>query len=198
MNLVSVLALTVAVAVSFLLVGSIGTQHVFSQLGNTYFNQYCGVSIQYPAGWKAEESQSVFEDKSRILVDFESQDEDILGLDLAIENFGIAKKSPRVLSDFEREFISLNPNSTVIESDIAEINGFPSYKIVYSEDSVREDEFPEDKFHTKEILIIAYDREYRFVFDAADKESFDKYQSIVEDMAKTIKISKPNFEGISC
>lgn len=197
MNVVCIVTLTIVV-VSGLLVGSTGTQRVFSQLGNIYFDQDCGVSIQYPAGWIAEESQSVLENKSTTLVNFESQDEDILGLDLAIEDFGIAQKSPRVLSDFEREFISLNPNSTILESDIAEINGFPSYKIVYSEDSVREDEFPEDKFHTMEILIIAYDREYRFVFDAADEVSFDKYQSIVENMAKTIKISEPNFEVISC
>jgi hypothetical protein len=42
----------------------------------------------------------------------------------------------KVLSDFEKEFISLKPNSTIIESSIAKIKGFPSYKIVYSENSV--------------------------------------------------------------
>jgi hypothetical protein len=31
-----------------------------------------------------------------------------------------------------------------------------------------------------------------------DQEKFDKYVPFVEEMANSIKISKPNFEGINC
>jgi GH15 family glucan-1,4-alpha-glucosidase len=55
-----------------------------------------------------------------------------------------------------------------------------------------------DRFYTFDTLIVAYDREYRFVFEAADKAEFDKYRSTVESMAKSIRITQPNFEGINC
>ena len=43
-----------------------------------------------------------------------------------------------------------------------------------------------------------FDREYRLAYEAADKVKFDKYQSTIENMAQTIKISEPKFEGINC
>jgi hypothetical protein len=49
-----------------------------------------------------------------------------------------------------------------------------------------------------EVLIIAFDREYRLIYDAPNKAEFDKYSTIVEEMANSIKITKPNFEGVKC
>ena len=152
-----------------------------------FSNAKCEVSIQIPKDWKVVASQFVFEDKSKTLADFQSPDDDILNLHLSIENFGLANRPPQDISRLERETASL-ADSTVLETDTGVINGFPSYKTVYRT----------DKFHDMEILIIAFDREYRLVFGAADKAEFDKYQSIIENMAQTIKISQPKFEGISC
>jgi hypothetical protein len=152
-----------------------------------FSNAKCGVSIQIPKDWKAEESQFVFEDKAKVLADFQSPDDDILNLQLSIENIGLAKRSPQDISRLERETASL-ADSIVLDTGSGVINGFPSYKTVYRT----------DKFHDMEILIIAFDKEYRLVFGAADKAEFDKYQSIIENMAQTIKISEPKFEGISC
>ena len=187
-----------AILVAGLFIGSSGTQRVFSQLGNTFLNQECGVSIEYPTGWKATESQFVFEDKSKTLADFQSQDDDIFALYIAIEDLGLAEKSLAEISEFQKEFVSLNPDSIVMELDLGQINGFPSYKIIYREGLVGKYESQEDKFHTMEILIIAHNREYKFAFEAADKAEFDKYRSTVEDMDRTIKISEPKFEGIKC
>jgi len=163
------------------------------QVGNRYFNEKCGVSIELPKGWTAIESDFVFEDKSKTLADFQSQDEDIFSLYIAIQDFGTSSMTPTGIFESLREFASLSPDSNIIESDIGQINGFPSYKIVYTGGVPGKYEF-----HTLEILITAYDREYRLIFEAADKLEFDKYRSKVEEMAKTIKINEPRFDGISC
>jgi hypothetical protein len=49
-----------------------------------------------------------------------------------------------------------------------------------------------------EYAIPAYDRQYIFEYEASNKKEFDKYSSIVEEMADSIKIKKPNFEGVNC
>ena len=123
------------ILVTGLLVGSSGTQRVLSQLGNTYLNLECGVSIQYPTGWQATESQFVFEDKSKTLAD-QSQYDDIFTLYNVIEEIGLAEKSLAEISEFQKEFVTLNLDSIVLESDIGQINGFPSHKIIYKEGMV--------------------------------------------------------------
>jgi hypothetical protein len=158
-----------------------------------YVNDKCGVSLVLPKGIIATPSEFVFEDSSKTLADFQSTDDDIFSLYFAIQNAGYSGMSPSEISQGLVDYASLNPESTLIESDIGQIGGYPSYKTVYSEGST-----PDDTFYTFDSTIIAHDREYRLVFEAASKAEFDKYKSAVEDMAKTIKISQPNFEGIDC
>ena len=59
------------------------------------------------------ESQFVFEDKSKTLAD-QSQDDDIFTLYNAIEDIGFAEKSLAEISEFQKEFVSLNPDSIVL------------------------------------------------------------------------------------
>jgi hypothetical protein len=161
---------------------------------NRYVNQKCGVSIMLPKAWAATPSDFVSKDQSKTLADFQSADDDIFSLSIAIDKYGYYTLSPLDLSSNLRDFATLNPDSNIIESTIMQIGGFPSYKTVYS------DGLPgrADRFYTFDTLIVAYDREYRFVFEAADKAEFDKYRSTVEIMAKSIRITQPNFEGIDC
>jgi hypothetical protein len=70
--------------------------------------------------------------------------------------------------------------------------------IIYTQGFIEKYELQKDKFHEMEILMIAYDREYRLTYEEPNKEAFDKYRSIDEDMANSIKISEPKFEGINC
>ena len=176
-----------------------GTSPIFAEkLENTYTNEKCGISINYPKDWKVTESDYVFEDKSKTLVDIQSGKDDIFALDLSIENFGLAKKSLGDISEFEQEFVLSSPDANILESTITKINGFSTHKIAYVEGSLDEYELLEEKFHTLEFLIIAYDREYKIIYQAADKKEFDKYSPIVEEMSNTLKISKPNFEGVNC
>lgn len=37
-----------------------------------------------------------------------------------------------------------------------------------------------------------------FIELGPNKAEFDKYSTIVEEMANSIKITKPNFEGVKC
>jgi hypothetical protein len=173
---------------------------IFSELENTYTNEKCGVSIQYPNGWTVEESDFAT-DMSKTISDFQSGDEDIFGLSFAIENIGLAKKSITEIADWYKDYGITSTTSTesgILSSGIGEINGFPSYEVIYYEGSKGDDKSQDEKFHTQEILIIAHDREYRLTYEAPNKADLDKYSSIVEEMANSIKISKPSFEGINC
>ena len=49
-----------------------------------------------------------------------------------------------------------------------------------------------------DINILAYDKVYQIELETEDQEKFDKYAPFVEEIANSIKISKPNFEGINC
>jgi len=172
---------------------------IFSEkLANIYTNEKCGISLNYPKDWKVTESDFVYKDKSKTIADLQTGEDDIFGLDISIENLGLAKKSLSDISEFEEEFVSINPDANILESSITEINGFPTHKIAYAEGMPDEYELQEEKFHTVEYLIIAYDREYKVNYQAADKNEFDKYSSIVEQIANSLKITKPNFEGINC
>lgn len=161
---------------------------------NVYYNEKCGVAATLPKGWLVIPSDRIYKG-GKTLADFQSADDDIFSLYLAIENIGYHSMSPADISDALREYATLGSDSIIIDSETGQIDGFPSYKIIHSEGSPGTSEYV---FYTLDTLIIAYDREYRFVFEAADKAEFDKYRSAVENMAKTISIKEPNFEGINC
>jgi hypothetical protein len=93
LNRIFLLALlSISSLIAIFSVSAIITNPIFAQKSmQTYENEKCGVSIQYPKDWVATESNSVFEDKSRTISDFQSEEEDVLGLSFAIENMGLAK-----------------------------------------------------------------------------------------------------------
>jgi len=122
----------------------------------------------------------------------------MLGLSFSIENMGLAKKSMAGISEWYKEYGVSSSESGIVSSGIKEINGFPTYEIIYYDGLAGEYEFQDEKFHTMEVLIIAFDREYKLLYEAPNKTDFDKYSSIVEEMANSIKINKPNFEGVNC
>ena len=48
------------------------------------------------------------------------------------------------------------------------------------------------------INILAYDKVYQIELLAENQNKFNKHVPLVEEIANSIKISKPNFEGINC
>ena|SRR5215217_3793462 len=181
------------------LVLTISLPEGFPELENTYVNDKCGVSIQYPDDWTVEESDFVYKDKSKTLANFYPEDDFLIfGVSMDIMNLGVAKYSMWEISEYQKDLATFNTDSTIINAGITKIDGFPTHKIVYTEGMPDEYELQKEKFHTMEYLIIAYDREYKLTFEATDKKEFNKYSSIAEEMANSIKISKPNFKGINC
>lgn len=192
MNIILVLLIAVTLI-------SLGASYgkIFADLENTYSNEKCGVSIQYPKDWVATESNFI-DDKIKTIADFQSEDDDIYTLSFSIENFGLAKKSMSEISKWFRDYWVTSPESGIVSSGISEINGFPTYQIIYYDGLEGKYELQDEKSHTMEVLIIAFGREYVLLYEAPNKTDFDKYSSIVEEMANSIKITKPNFQGINC
>ena len=155
-----------------------------------YINEKCGVSLQYPEGWTGEDSAFVSKDITvKSLANFSPQDDNI-DVSINIDDTEIAKKSTGELSEFLRDYAISYPDSTIIDSGITEINGFQTHKIAYT-----------GGFWgggTLTYFVIAYDRGYELTFNAMDKQEFNKYSPFIEKIAKSIKISQPNFEGINC
>jgi hypothetical protein len=82
--------------------------------------------------------------------------------------------------------------SHVLLDKIIKIGGFPSQALAYSE------KYKEDTTYIMDINILAYDKEYQIELETENKEKFYDYSPIVSKMAKSIKITEPNFEGINC
>ena len=114
---------------------------------------------------------------------------------LHISNY--SEKTIEYVSEIFRPFEE-DTESGVIQDDILEVGGFPAQKLAYFEGIPGKYEFQEDKSHIIEINILAYDRLYKIKLEAENQDKFDKYSPFIEEIANSIKISKPNFEGINC
>ena len=160
-----------------------------------YTNEKCGISINYPKDWKAEDVDYKIEGL-RPIVDFSPDSDNQVSIDLwDISDFG--EKTIEYVSEIFRP-LEEDTESGVIQDDILEVGGFPAQKIAYFEGMPGKYEFQEDKIHIMEINILAYDRIYQIKLEAENQDKFDKYTPFVEEMANSIKISKPNFEEINC
>ena len=70
--------------------------------------------------------------------------------------------------------------------------GFPAQKWAYNE------EFEGYITYSMEINILASDKIYPIYLQEEDQNLFYKYAPFVEEIANSIKISKPNFVGKNC
>ena len=160
-----------------------------------YTNEKCGVSIQYHKDWKAEDVNYKIEGM-RPIVDFSPDSDNQVSIDLwDISDYG--EKTIEYISEIFRP-LEEDTESGVIQDDISEVGGFPAQKLAYFEGMPGKYEFQEDKIHIMEINILAYERVYQIKLEAENQHKFDKYVPLVEEIANSIKISKPNFEGINC
>ena len=166
-------------------------------IGNLAFAieyEKCGVTVQYPEGWKAENDDYQAE-KLRSFVNLYPDPNDFSNL-ISIKIWDISDYRQKTI-EYVSEIFAL-PDSgggieiTPIRNDITQVGGFPAQKAAYS------DEFKGFKTYFMEINILAYDKVYQISLEAEKQEKFDQYSPIVEDIANSIKISKPNFEGINC
>jgi hypothetical protein len=164
----------------------------------TYTNVKCGVSIQYPEEWEVENDDYKTE-KLRSFIDI-SPDPDDFSNQISIGIWDIADYTEKTIEYISEVFRPLEDDTEtgVIQDDIIQVGGFPAQKLAYFEGIPGEYEFQEEKTHFMEINILAYDRVYQIYLEAENQENFDEYSPIVEQMKDTLKINKPNFEGINC
>ncbi|MGH9982065.1 MAG: hypothetical protein ACRD6U_10990 [Nitrososphaeraceae archaeon] len=164
----------------------------------TYTNEKCGVSIQYPEEWEVENDDYKTE-KLRSFIDI-SPDPDDFSNQISIGIWDISDYTEKTIEYISEVFRPLEDDSEtgVIQDDIIQVGGFPAQKLAYFEGIPGEYEFQEEKTHFLEINILAYDRVYQIYLEAENQENFDEYSPIVEQMKDTLKINKPNFEGINC
>jgi hypothetical protein len=105
-------------------------QQGFSELENTYVSEKCGVSIQYPKDWTVTESDYVYEDFSKTIAEFQSDEDDIVSLDFAIYNYEISDNSIENIAEQEKYNIDY-PEISIIQSGITTINRLPTFKMTY-------------------------------------------------------------------
>lgn len=163
-----------------------------------YTNEKCGVSIQYPEDWEVENDDFKGE-VSRSFVIFSPDPDDVL-TQISINIWDIADYGEKTI-EYVSEIFRPSEDDTesgVIQDDILEVGGFPAQKLAYFEGVPDEYEFQEDKMHIMEINILAYDRLYQIKLEVENQNKFYKYAPLVDEIANSIKISKPNFEGINC
>ena len=183
-----VLVFTIAIASIFLF--TIGNPAFAIE----YTNEKCGVSIQYHEDWQVENNDFKGEGM-RSFVNF-SPDPDDFSIQISIMIWDIAdyrEKTIEYVSEIFTPDVSVEEIKTdVIQDSIIQIKGFPAQKLAYSE------EFEGYKTYFMDVNILAYDKVYQIELETDDQEKFDKYAPFVEEIANSIKISKPNFEGINC
>ena len=159
-----------------------------------YTNEQCGVSIQYNEDWQVENDDYKSE-RLRSFVTIFPDPDDIFNL-IYMNIWDISNYREKTIEYVSEIFVPLESGDEikidVMQNNIIEVGGFSAQKLVYSE------EFHGYKTYFMEYLIIAHDREYKINYQAANKQEFDKYAPFVEEIANSIKISKPNFEGINC
>lgn len=82
----------------------------------------------------------------------------------------------------------------IIESSEAiPIAGNDAQKILYTVPGENN-----DRLKKMEIYVLAYNREYKIIFNPSSVELYQKYITTVEDMIRTFKINQPTFQEIAC
>ncbi|MGH9982211.1 MAG: hypothetical protein ACRD6U_11745 [Nitrososphaeraceae archaeon] len=159
-----------------------------------YTNEQCGVSIQYNEDWQVENDDYKSE-RLRSFVTIFPDPDDIFNL-IYMNIWDISNYREKTIEYLSEIFAPLESGDEikidVMQNNIIEVGGFSAQKLVYNE------EFHGYKTYFMDINILAYDKVYQIELETEDQEKFDKYAPFVEEIANSIKISKPNFEGINC
>jgi hypothetical protein len=158
-----------------------------------YTNEKCGVSFQHPEEWQVENDDYKTEGLRSFVDIYPDSDEDLNYISIRIWDISdYQEKTIEYLSEVATPLESDEIKTEIIENDIIRLGQHPAQKIAYSE------EFQGYTTYIKDINILAYDKKYQISLNAEDEDKFYEYSSLVEEIADSIKISKPTFEGINC
>lgn len=165
-------------------------------LDKSYVNKNCGISINYPFDWKVEEKM---QDDARLpvnyIVEFQPKNEDsmsIVGIELHDISY-LPDISLESVKTSEENNITMKGKGIIESSEAISIAGHDAQKIVYTVGGENN-----EILKKVEIDVIAYNREYKIIFDTSNIELYQKYISTVEEMISTFEINEPTFEEIAC
>jgi hypothetical protein len=162
-----------------------------------YINENCGISIDYPSDWKLEEK--TLDDATRpvnYIVEFQPNKDEGFTSIVGIELDDISHLSDRSLEGIitsEEHNITMGGIGIIESSETISVAGHDAQKIVYTVPGENN-----DRFKKMEIDVLAFNREYKIIFDITSTDLYQKYIQTVEEMIMTIEIDEPTFEEIAC
>lgn len=159
-----------------------------------YSNEKCGVSFQYQKDWKVENDHNKTESIRSFVTIYPDPADDTNKITIKIYDISdYSEKTIEYIAEvFKPDDYLADIETHLIQNDIIQINDFNSQKLAYS------DMVEGLQTYVREINILAYDKVYQIILKALDGQKFYQYSSIVDDIANSIKISQPTFEGINC
>jgi hypothetical protein len=174
----------------------IGVTKTYGVDFQTYTNINCGISIQYPIDWESLQVDGVTLRSDYIaeqLVNF--QPTKASGSIVKIELRDISNstdKSFEGVTSADEDYIRTDVGKFET-AERTQIGEYPALKIVYVE------EIPgvskTDWSKKMEVDIVAFNREYKLIYDAENAADYKKFISKFEEMLPTFKIYEPNFNG---
>ncbi|HEX6294193.1 MAG TPA: PsbP-related protein [Nitrososphaeraceae archaeon] len=186
-----VVIVTFTMVFSSMLMIIIENPHVFAI---EYSNEKCGVSFQYQKEWKVENDDYKTESVRSFVTIYPNPDDNTN--QIAIKIYDISdynEKTIEYVSEVFKPDDYLGEIEThILQDDIIQVNGFPAQRLAYS------DMFEGSQTYIREINILAYDKVYQISLEAEDGQKFYQYSSVVDEIANSIKISQPTFEGVNC
>ncbi|HEX7275704.1 MAG TPA: PsbP-related protein [Nitrososphaeraceae archaeon] len=166
-------------------------------LDESYVNENCGISINYPSDWKLEEKmQNDATQPVNYIVQFQPDNEEdsitIVGIELD-DISHLPERSLESMRTNEENNITIGGIGIIETSEAMSVAGNDAQKIVYTVPGENN-----DRLKKMDIDVLAYNREYKITYDTSSIELYQKYISTVEEMIKTFEINEPTFEEISC
>ncbi|HKR72648.1 MAG TPA: hypothetical protein VJR94_00900 [Candidatus Nitrosocosmicus sp.] len=176
----------IALFLSFSLISIVVAQNI--PLENTYFNEICGLSIDYPFGWIVREFNQKYQSGPSSLFVMAEMKPDVPDgfktvVELEAEDItAYHDMSVKGIGEF-MEFYLSETNVNIKESLRKDINNSSAHQIIYERLT------PDGNvLKTKEIYIPAKNNLYVIRYDTSSSNYYDKYISYFDSMIQTIKV----------
>jgi hypothetical protein len=173
------------------------TKSYGQQPDKSYVNENCGISINYPSDWKFDDKlQNDATQPMNHIVEFRPNNEADSLIMVGIELHDISHLPDRSLESVkanEENNITMTGKGIIETSQAIPVAGNEAQKIVYTIPGENN-----ERINKLEIDVLAYNREYKIIFDPSGNELYKKYITTVENMVSTFEINQPTFEEIAC
>lgn len=184
------MALPVHLSITFFLMPLISI--IFAQnvpLDNTYYNQVCGLSIDYPSGWIVREFNQKYKSGPSslfVMAELRPGVPDGFKNVVEVETEDISAyhdKSIKGIGDF-MEFYLSESNVNIKESIMKDIQNTQTHQITYERLTPNG-----NVLKTKEVYIPTENNLYVIRYDTSGSNYYDRYIAYFNSMIQTIKVN---------